>query len=150
MSPRSVAFVFAASVIAVSCGGGAEDASTVPTPTAQGTSNSTVSIVLLNYSVTPNPTSVPPGNVTFDIKVKSGFHAFAVLRTDFPHDKLPLKDVQADTFHEGIELVVANGVSSAPRKVEAQLTKPGKYVLLCNINDHYKRGMSAAFTVTGS
>ncbi|CAB4897648.1 unannotated protein [freshwater metagenome] len=27
--------------------------------------------------------------------------------------------------------------------------KPGKYVLVCNIEKHYAQGMRAAFTVTG-
>ena len=85
--------------------------------------------------------------MTFDIKVKSGAHEFAVLRTDFPHDKLPLMDVQADTLHEGIELIAVSSVSGARRKVDATL-KPGHYILICNVRDHYKRGMSSDFIVT--
>ena len=137
------------SLFAAACGGGSKPTETPLPVTQQPTSSSTVGVILKNYSVTADPESVPPGKVTFDIKVESGAHSFAVLRTDFPHDKLPMNDVQADTLHEGIELVAADAVSGGPRKLDAELTKPGKYVLLCNVNDHYPRGMSTAFVVTG-
>ena len=146
---RVYALAFAASLVVAACGGGSKSTETPLPVTQQPSAATAVNVLLKNYSVTPDPASVPGGKVTFDIKVQSGSHAFAVLRTDFPHDKLPKNDVQADTLHEGIELIASDPVSGGPRKVDAQLTKPGRYVLLCNVSDHYSRGMSTAFFVAG-
>ena len=71
-------------------------------------------------------------------------HEFVVLRTDRPHNALPVKAaVAAETGRRG-------EISSiAPGKVRSlTLTlKPGKYVLICNLLGHYKAGQHAALRV---
>jgi WD40 repeat protein/class 3 adenylate cyclase len=117
----------------------------------------TVSVFLKDYSVSVDPASVPAGKVTFKIKVEplkrgrapfEGIHSFSVLRTDLPHDQLPVTGGHARTLDPRIEVVAADAPSLKERYLEAEL-KPGRYVLICNTADHYPRGMHTGFTVTG-
>ena len=149
MRSRVFAAALVIGVLAVACGGGSEPASNPPAPrtTPQPAASSAVDMVLKNYSVTVDPTSVPAGKVTFNLDVR-GFHSLSVLRTDIPHDKLPVVGEQAVTFSPGIEVVAADAPSENDRSLEAEL-KPGAYILICNTEDHYQRGMSTGLDVTG-
>lgn len=136
-------------LLVVACGGGSEPASNAPAPraTPQPRTSSAADVVLKNYSVTVDPTSVPAGKVTFNLDVR-GFHSFSVLRTNIPHDKLPVVGEQAVTFSPRIEVVAADSPSENDRSLDAEL-KPGDYILICNTEDHYQRGMSTSLDVTG-
>ncbi len=149
MRLRMYAAALGIGLLAVGCGGGSEPATNPPTPraTPQPVANSAVDVVLENFSVTVDPASVPAGKVTFNLDVR-GFHSFSVLRTDIAHDKLPVVGEQAVTFDPGrIEVVAADSPSENDRSLEAEL-KPGSYILICNTEDHYQRGMSTSFEVT--
>lgn len=120
-------------------------------PVAAG-ADSTVAVVLGNFFVSAEPASVPSGNVTFDVEVQTGpgapGHALTVLRTDLPADGLPT-DVEgrALTADEEIEIVKWEGVTSRYHQMKVNLP-PGRYALICNIADHYGRGMRTGFEVT--
>ncbi len=109
-------------VFAVACGGGPEQATNPPTQraTPQPAASSEADVVLKNFSVAVDPPSLPAGKVTFNIDVR-GFHSFGVLRTDIPHDKLPVVGEQAVTFSPGIEVVAADAPSGTDRSLEAEL-----------------------------
>ena len=103
------------------------------------------------YFVEADPASVPPSTVTFDVAMEtspeSPGHALSVLRTELPPDGLPENDVgQAETFDERIEIVYSEGVTGEAHTVGVEL-QAGPYVLICNIADHYGRGMHTGFTV---
>jgi hypothetical protein len=147
MRARLYASLFVLAFTTVACGNGGEQASQRPTASPQPTRQSTVNVVMKNYSVSATPASVPAGNVTFDIRITSGFHALSVLRTDLAPDKIPVVGEQAVTFDPRIEVIAADAVSTEDRSLEAQV-KPGAYVLICNVADHYQRGMSSGLEVT--
>lgn len=70
-----------------------------------------------------------------------------MLRTDLPPDGLPT-DVEgrAQTIEEGIEIIYSEAVSGTDHEAEVELER-GSYVLICNIANHYGRGMHTGFTV---
>lgn len=138
------------SLIMAACGGGTDDPEA---PVAGDTSDppaaeTTVSVVLDNYSITADPASVSAGTVTFEAKMGSGTHALSVLRTDLPPDKLPTKDGGwvADVINEQIQVSAFHAFSDIDFSVEAEL-EPGAYVLICNVGGHYFKGMRTAFDV---
>lgn len=109
---------------------------------------------LAEWSITPDPTSAPAGQVTFDISNEgANVHEFVVFRTDLPEDQLPTTEEQGATVVDeqagGLELVdevedIAPG-ASATLSVELEA---GNYVLVCNVPGHYAKGMHATFTVS--
>lgn len=132
---------------------GAPDEPSDATPGATGAT--TVSVVLEGtesapneeFSVAVDPASAPAGTVTFEVDVKTGVHVFSVYRTDLPADQLPTPNgYSVDVTDERIEVVATDAPSRRDRSVDLQL-EPGAYVLVCNLADHYTRGMYAGFEV---
>lgn len=139
--------------VASSCGGDGEQAGQARARSGSvGGTTSTVSVVLDDYTMTPDRASVPSGTVTFEVSELPDAtrpHQFAVYRTDVPPDQLPLSDnIHVDPTHESLELVAfLTEVSEKPRTLRTELSA-GDYVLVCNAENHYLKGMWAAFRVT--
>lgn len=93
-------------------------------------------------------TSVAAGKVTFTLKNSGNRqHELIVLKTDTAFDALT---VGAD--NKVSEDASVGEISETDAGKTGTLTvdlKPGKYVLVCNIEKHYGQGMRIAFTVTG-
>lgn len=73
-------------MLAGACG---RSASEPPNAEVQQTQASSVSVMLADYVVEPQPDSVPAGEVTFDLRNETGNHDLYVLRTDLPAGDLP-------------------------------------------------------------
>jgi uncharacterized cupredoxin-like copper-binding protein len=149
-------------VLTVSCAGGSDrqdsDQAAKSTAAPEATEapagvETTVDVALAEYSVEPGVSEAPAGTITFAITIEdpdeNEAHNFVVLKTDLSFDALPtLPAGNADTTSEEMEIMgflAPFGPGDDPTlKVD---TTPGKYVLICNIVDHYKRGMRAPFTV---
>lgn len=144
------------SIVALSsaaCGSG--QPTTAPTAAAP----TIVAVTLKEWSVTPTPSSVAAGTVTFQV-TNSGpedIHEFVVIKTDLAPDALPV-DATGTVTEEGAGMTVEDEIEDIPIGQTQELTVPltaGKYVLLCNIYSedeqeaHYKMGMRIAFEVTG-
>jgi len=99
------------------------------------------------YYLTATPASVPAGPTTFTFKnAGTMVHEVIVLKTDTPADKL-----KVGANHEVSEAAsVGEDSETKPGKTKSTTIdlKPGKYVLACNIERHYEKGMFTAFTVT--
>jgi uncharacterized cupredoxin-like copper-binding protein len=118
---------------------------------------STVRVTLGEWSVATDVGEVPAGTVTFEVSNAGPdrAHEFVVLRTDIAPDDLPTDlDAAAIETTDGVERV--GKIDAIPVGETGQLTlglSPGRYVLLCNINDaveeesHYQFGMRTGFTV---
>lgn len=147
-------------VVAVSCGG--EPGTKNREPAAKSTAapeateapagvETTVEVGLSDFSVEPQTSEVPAGQITFKPTVvdKSEGHNFVVVKTDLAPDALPtLPAGNADTTADEVELMgFLNTFAPGETPTLNVSASPGKYVLICNIVDHYKRGMRAAFTV---
>ncbi len=91
--------------------------------------------------------TVKAGEVTFTLdNVGTIEHELVVLKTDTPYDQLVIgSDDRVD------ESDSVGEVSETPAGETASVTlnlAPGKYVLVCNIAGHYRRGMRVPLTVT--
>jgi uncharacterized cupredoxin-like copper-binding protein len=125
----------------------ATGASNNPSP-----NNAVVRVMQDEFHMKPDIASVPAGKVTF-VVVNQGKvdHEMVLLKTDKAPDKLVVQS-GASKIDEA-----ASGENLGEVEVEAGETNagtfeltPGKYVLICNIVDHYKAAMYSAFEVTGT
>jgi uncharacterized cupredoxin-like copper-binding protein len=99
------------------------------------------------YYLTVTPASVKAGPTTITFKnVGTKEHEVVVLKTDTPADQL-----KVEANHEVSE-DASVGEDSETKPGQSKSTvidlKPGNYVLVCNIERHYEKGMHTAFTVT--
>jgi uncharacterized cupredoxin-like copper-binding protein len=107
-------------------------------------SASTVKITEKEFKITPLPTAVKAGKVTFKIKNAGALdHTFDVFKTSLSASKLPVKNDRVT-----LKPFATSGPFKPGKSGTLSITlKPGKYVLLCNISGHYKAGQRIAFTV---
>ena len=122
--------------------------------TAAPTANNAVIRVTLNeWHLTPNIASAPAGYVTFEaVDTGDDDHEVVILKTAKAANALVVRNetsVDKSKVDEG-----ASGENMGEVEVEAGVTQagtfklaPGHYVLVCNIEGHYKKGMFADFTV---
>jgi uncharacterized cupredoxin-like copper-binding protein len=99
------------------------------------------------YYFTVTPLSVKAGPTTITFKnVGTKEHEVVVLKTDTPADKL-----QVGANHEVSEVAsVGEDSETKPGKTKSTTIdlQPGNYVLVCNIERHYEKGMYGTLTVT--
>ncbi len=99
------------------------------------------------YYLTVTPASVQARPTTITFKNQGTMvHEVVVLKTDTPADKL-----KVGANHEVSEdASVGEDSETKPGRTKSTTInlKPGKYVLVCNIERHYEKGMFTAFTVT--
>jgi uncharacterized cupredoxin-like copper-binding protein len=109
-------------------------------------------VSLIDFSITSTSTSMPAGLVDFSVYDNGPtVHEFLVFRTDLDPASLPVgADGRVDEEAESLTNVVDSGDNidiGASKTFNSALTA-GRYVLVCNLLDHYKRGMYRAFSVT--
>lgn len=90
--------------------------------------------------------SAPAGEAEFDVTNLHGWHEFDLLRTDRPAGRLPLSGHTVDLAKAGTLVAHVDAFGDGETHTVKADLKPGHYVLLCNLPDHYARGMWAAFT----
>lgn len=129
------------------CGGGDEEEAGGGTTGGGGA----VAVTLADFSVTPDPTSAPAGDVTFDVTNDAQqTHEFVVFKTDLAEDQLPTdENGDVDESGEGIELVdeIEDIEGGSTQSLSVNLDG-ASYVLICNLPGHYQAGMHASFTVS--
>ena len=113
--------------------------------------STTVDVVEKEWSLQPSVASVKAGETTFVVKNDGTLpHELVVLKTDLPANGLHMRandptradeDTDADNVGEVENSEVGSVVSVTLNLV------PGNYVLVCNIEAHYKNGMFSAFQV---
>lgn len=109
-----------------------------------------VGVTLADYSVTPEESSAPAGEVTFDVSNDAEqTHEFVIFKTDLAEGDLPTnEDGDVDESGDGVQLIDEiediEGGSSESLTVSLDA---GSYVLICNLPGHYRQGMHASFTV---
>ena len=114
-----------------------------------------VDVILGEWSVIPNPRTVPAGQVYFLVENSGPLHPheLVIVKTDLAPNELPVVDGQVD--ESKVEVIgeieeFAKGTSASGLFD----LEPGNYLLICNIletegelESHYEEGMSVAFTV---
>jgi uncharacterized cupredoxin-like copper-binding protein len=99
------------------------------------------------YYLTVTPGSVKAGKTTITFKnAGTKVHEVVVLKTDTPAGNL-----KVGANHEVSEdASVGEDSETDPGKTKSTTInlKPGSYILVCNIERHYQKGMYAPFTVS--
>ncbi len=123
--------------LVVACAGPAEGAP----------AGSQVVAELTDYKITVNVPSVKTGKIKIGVRnLATMEHSFEVLKTDLPHDKIPVDGASAKAKEDG----KVGEIKSIPAGKSAAVTVdlvPGKYVFICNVAGHYQLGMHTGFTV---
>jgi uncharacterized cupredoxin-like copper-binding protein len=99
------------------------------------------------YYLTVTPATVKAGKTTITFKnVGTKVHEVVVLKTDTPAGQLK---VGADhTVSEDASVGEDSETDPGKSKSTTIDLKPGTYVFVCNIENHYAKGMYAPFTVS--
>ena len=139
----AVTAVFAVGMIACSSSSSSSSSAGSSSATAGG-----VGATEKDFAITLAESSVPSGDVTFNISNEGpSAHEFVVVQSDLAPDALPVKDdeVQEDKLDS-----IGEQEDIAPNTTtDLTLTlDPGSYVVFCNITGHYEQGMYASLTVT--
>lgn len=112
--------------------------------------SSSVDISVSEYTFGLERPVVGAGDVTFRLtNAGNEDHEFAVIRTDLAPDSLPIRDGEwVDEGAPGLSSIGGFDHLLPDRTKELSLRlESGNYVLLCNMQGHYQRGMYAALTV---
>lgn len=100
-----------------------------------------------SMSMISTPDTVKAGKVKFKVTNEgSEEHELVVLKTKTAFDELAVD--AKNKVNEATAIGEVEGVAAGKAKAKTFKLKPGKYVLACNIAEHYGAGMRAAFTVT--
>jgi uncharacterized cupredoxin-like copper-binding protein len=131
-------------------------------PASAGPTGTPVGVTLVEFTVTPDTTSIPAGSVTLSAEnISTEFeHELVVVRTDLAADALPThEDGSFDEDAEGVE-VLGEIEEFAPGTSESLTLDlaAGHYVFLCNVVvdidgaplSHYQQGMRVDVDVVGS
>jgi len=119
---------------------------------APSAGNAVVSITMDEWHMKPSFTSVPAGKVTI-MAIATGVqdHEAVLIKSTKAANSLVVKSETGKVDE------VAAGETVGEVEVEAGTTEagtfnlaPGHYVVICNLKDHYKNGMSFDLTVTGT
>lgn len=97
--------------------------------------------------LTVEPTSVQTGKVTFTFKnTGNRQHEMIVLKTDEAFDQLKIGS--DDKVSEDASVGEISETDQGKTVTKTFDLTAGSYVLVCNIEKHYRQGMRSAFTVT--
>ena len=106
----------------------------------------TVNVVMKDRSFQSSTRTVSAGKVTFVVRNAGTMeHEFVVLRTNRSPRALLMKGAQASDV--GAKGEIEEFAAGRTKRLTLTLA-PGKYVLLCNLPGHYKRGQFIGLVVT--
>jgi uncharacterized cupredoxin-like copper-binding protein len=111
-----------------------------------------VTVTETEMAIKLSQTTVPAGPVEFVVSNKGKVpHEFVLLRTDLPLDKLPTKTGgKLDEKNKQLKAIAEVGEDDlkkgATKPLKVVLSK-GRYVVICNVGNHFEEGMKAALTV---
>lgn len=126
-------------------------ASVAAYPSAASAQTATRMTLTLNeFSILSELAAVPAGDVTFDV-VNTGedVHEVIVIRSDMDITALPPSRVRGEVDEAAIGEYVAGfeDVQPAASATGTVTLTPGRYILLCNLTNHYAKGMVSTLQV---
>jgi uncharacterized cupredoxin-like copper-binding protein len=140
--PRlSLTILAALGLVLPACSGSTE-------PPAGRAGDGTIGTTVRDFAITLEEHSTPAGSTTFDITNDGpSTHEFVVFRTDLAEDALPVDG--ATVSEDDLDLVdEAEDIAPGVGATLAVDLDPGAYVVICNVEGHYRAGMHASLTVT--
>jgi len=124
----------------------------VPVLTACGPQK--IDAALTTYKIVISKNTASAGDIVFHVHNDATDlkHEFVIFKTDLPEDQLPVNSEGAvDEEGAGVTHIDEVEVEVGQSADLAVNLAPGRYVLICNINDnnemHYAHGMHVVFTV---
>ena len=136
---RLATITVAALLLLAACGGAG---------TTGAQSGGSVAVKLTDTGISLDRSSLTAGAVTFRITNAGSIeHEFAVLKTGLAADKLPADPTKPGKVKEDGNVGEVEGIAVKGTKDLSLDLQPGQYVLICNVPDHYGKGMHVAFTV---
>jgi uncharacterized cupredoxin-like copper-binding protein len=115
-------------------------------PPEAAPAGSQIIVEMTDFKLTANVPSVKAGTYKIGVRNLANMeHSFQVLKTDLPHDKLPIEG-GAKAREDGKVGEIKSLAAGKSGAVTVDLT-PGSYVLICNTAGHYQLGMHVGFTV---
>lgn len=129
----------------------------IATPYSAVSANSTLHVMLQEWRIIADKKVVPAGPLKISVQNRGQeTHEIVLLRTDLPHNNLPMQ-ASGGISEEKAGKLVNELEDLTPRSKKSMHVnlKPGNYVLLCNMveiedgekEQHYSMGMRTAFTV---
>ena len=115
---------------------------------AQGATH--LPVKLDDYKLWHDVTSVPADEVMFDLtNVGDEVHELIVIKSDMDTAALPPSAARGEVDEAAIgEFIGAvEDVQTGTMKTGTMTLSPGRYILLCNLTDHYARGMVSTLQV---
>jgi len=133
------------SVALVACG---SSSSSSAAGTGSSSGSGGVGATEKDFAIALDASSVPAGNVTFNITNEGpSTHEFVVIQSDLAPDALPVADGEVE--EDKVDGVGEQEDIAASTSTSLQLDlQPGSYVVICNLPGHYEQGMYAGLTVT--
>ena len=102
-------------------------------------------VTLRDGKVSPSPTSVTHGKVTFTVRNRGTMeHELVVIKTTRRASRLPVSRGRAS--EKGSVGEAEDIAAGRSKRLTLRLSK-GHYALICNLPGHYAGGMRADFTV---
>jgi uncharacterized cupredoxin-like copper-binding protein len=112
---------------------------------------STRMVLTLNeWSIEAEIPEVPAGEVTFDVvNVGEDVHEVILIRSDLDTAALPPSAVRGEVDEAAIGEYVGGfeDVQPAAMASGTLMLEPGRYILLCNLTNHYAKGMVSTLQV---
>lgn len=110
-----------------------------------------IDATLKEMAIQLSSTTAPAGVVEFVVRNEGKVpHEFVVLKNDLKDKNLPLKGEKLDEDAKGLknvgEIDEDKLKSGATQNLKVNLT-PGRYLIICNVGNHFKKGMKTELTV---
>ncbi len=143
--PRLAVAVVAAGLLLPGCGSSDKKSASSTATTITTSASGKVGVKLVEFKLTPAPTTAPAGTVTFAVRNAGQVkHEFVVIKTAKPAGDL-LKGSEADEAGNVGEI---GNIPPGQSKTLALKLAAGHYALICNLPGHYKAGQYANFNVS--
>ena len=128
----------------------ADVAASMQTSTQAANTVATVNVTEKEWSITPDLTIVPAGDVTFVVNnTGQTDHEMQVIKSTQDPKNLPQSKVhgEIDEAAVGDKAGEIEGILGGTTETDTFTLTPGTYVLFCNVSGHYAKGMVATIKV---
>lgn len=126
----------------------ASTTATAASTTATGAT--TLTVAMTEFAFTPKDATAPAGTITIDAPNQGkATHELVLIKTDLATDALPLQgtDVNEDAFTAAALPGEIPDVKPGTTGTLTVTLPAGRYIMLCNVEGHYKAGMVGTLTV---
>jgi uncharacterized cupredoxin-like copper-binding protein len=108
----------------------------------------TITVTMGDKEIALSQADIAAGAITFNV-INSGtiVHSLVLMKTDTPHDQMPLDSSDASKVKETGTIAVTGQMAVGTSKQISRQLAAGKYVLVCNEPAHYAVGMHTGLVV---